>query len=429
MIIKASQRSGGKQLASHLLKSENEHVTVHEVRGFMSDNLHEAFQEAYAISKATQCKQYLFSLSLNPPQNEQVPIEAFEKAVEKIEQKLGLSDQPKVLVFHEKEGRRHAHAVWSRIDQENLKAINLPFYKNKLNELAKDLYLEHGWDLPKGFKDPLLKDPLNFNQAEWQQAMRTGRDPREIKHVFQEAWKLTDSKKALNSALEEYGFKIARGDRRGFVAVDYTGEIYSLPKWTGIKTKQVKERLGKPETLPSIDQVKEDFKKAIKPKLEKMAKELKSEQSAELAPLRKQARQLALNHKHERNHLQKFHDKRQRQENEKRQARYNKGIRGLLDRITGKHSKIRKQNETEAWKNRQRDKKELDQLILSQIDERKFMQVKINHVKKQHMLDREKLIHDIGDALKFEGRKGIIQKQIERGSQLDRDSLVYDFER
>jgi len=89
MIIKASQRSGGKQLASHLLKSENEHVDVHEVRGFISDDLHEAFEEAHAISKGTQCKQYLFSLSLNPPQQESVPVEVFKKAVDEIESKLG----------------------------------------------------------------------------------------------------------------------------------------------------------------------------------------------------------------------------------------------------------------------------------------------------------------------------------------------------
>ncbi len=38
MILKASQRAGGTQLAMHLLKTEeNEHVEVHEVRGFVSD--------------------------------------------------------------------------------------------------------------------------------------------------------------------------------------------------------------------------------------------------------------------------------------------------------------------------------------------------------------------------------------------------------
>jgi hypothetical protein len=39
MILKGSQRSGAGQLARHLLKSENEHVELHELRGFMADEL------------------------------------------------------------------------------------------------------------------------------------------------------------------------------------------------------------------------------------------------------------------------------------------------------------------------------------------------------------------------------------------------------
>lgn len=40
MILKASQRSGGRQLAAHLLKTEkNEHVDIHELRGFLGDDL------------------------------------------------------------------------------------------------------------------------------------------------------------------------------------------------------------------------------------------------------------------------------------------------------------------------------------------------------------------------------------------------------
>ena len=39
MILKASQRGGGTQLGSHLLKTENEHVEVHEVRGFCADDV------------------------------------------------------------------------------------------------------------------------------------------------------------------------------------------------------------------------------------------------------------------------------------------------------------------------------------------------------------------------------------------------------
>jgi hypothetical protein len=90
-------------------------------------------------------KQYLFSLSLNPPPNERVSVDTFEAAIERTEQKLGLYGQPRTIVFHEKEGCHHAHVVWSRIDVENMKAINLPHYKLKLRDMSRELYLENGW--------------------------------------------------------------------------------------------------------------------------------------------------------------------------------------------------------------------------------------------------------------------------------------------
>lgn len=106
----------------HLLKEENEHIDVHEICGLASHNLMVALNEAYAISRATRCKQFLFSLSLNPPKEENVSTEAFEQAIEQAEEKLGLNDQPRTIVFHEKEGRRHCYVVWSRIKVDEMKA-------------------------------------------------------------------------------------------------------------------------------------------------------------------------------------------------------------------------------------------------------------------------------------------------------------------
>ena len=125
MILVGNQRSGAKNLALHLFKEENEHVEIHEVRGFASQNLTAALNEAYAISRGTRCKQYLFSLSLNPPPDEKVNIVDFEDTIYRIEERLGLSGQPRAIVFHEKEGRRHCHAVWSRIDVEEMKAVHI----------------------------------------------------------------------------------------------------------------------------------------------------------------------------------------------------------------------------------------------------------------------------------------------------------------
>lgn len=127
MIIIASQRGGAAKLAAHLLNDrDNDHVELHEVSGFLSDTLDGALQEARAQSMRTRCDQYLFSVSLNPPETEKVDISVFEQAISRIEERMHLQDQPRVIVFHEKEGRRHAHCVWSRIDTKEMKAVNLP---------------------------------------------------------------------------------------------------------------------------------------------------------------------------------------------------------------------------------------------------------------------------------------------------------------
>lgn len=115
MILDGNQRGGARDLARHLMKAENEHVEVQEIRGFMADTILGALREAEAISRGTKCRQFLYSLSLSPPETESVPVAAFDDAIERIEAKLGLVGHPRIVVFHEKHGRRHAHCVWSRI--------------------------------------------------------------------------------------------------------------------------------------------------------------------------------------------------------------------------------------------------------------------------------------------------------------------------
>src|SRR5690606_12924301 len=133
-----------------------------------------ALHEAYAMSRGRRCSKFLFSVSLNPPENEDVSVDKFENALDRIESKLGLENQPRVVVFHEKEGRRHAHCVWSRIKTDEMKAVRMSHYKNKLMDVSRQLYLENKWEMPKGLIDKNLKSPLNYTRAEWQQALRTG---------------------------------------------------------------------------------------------------------------------------------------------------------------------------------------------------------------------------------------------------------------
>ncbi|MEM7172165.1 MAG: hypothetical protein AAF530_18485 [Pseudomonadota bacterium] len=54
--------------------------------------------------------------------------------------------------------------------------------------------------------------------------------PRTIKTAFVDAWAISDSAAGFSYALQERGYKLARGDRRDFVAVDLHGEVYSVPR-------------------------------------------------------------------------------------------------------------------------------------------------------------------------------------------------------
>ncbi|MEM9783050.1 MAG: hypothetical protein AAF899_11275 [Pseudomonadota bacterium] len=84
-----------------------------------------------AVAKGTRRRRSLFSLSLNPPADQTVSVTEFEAAIDRVEKTLGFVSQPQAIVFHEKEGRRHARVVWSRIDTENMKAISLPFFETE----------------------------------------------------------------------------------------------------------------------------------------------------------------------------------------------------------------------------------------------------------------------------------------------------------
>ncbi len=251
MILKGSQRGGGKQLAVHLLNQrENEHVHVHGC-GVCRRGLPDAFHQAYAVSRGTRAKQFLFSLSLNPPSQERVSTEAFERAIERAERKLGLEGQPRAIVFHEKEGRRHAHAVWSRIDATQMKAIELPHYKLKLRDVAKDLYREHGWKMPRGFVDAEERDPANFSLAEWQQAKRAGHELKALKTMFQDCWTMSDSGKGFAAALAGRGYTLARGDRRGHVAVDFRGEVMRSPSSLAFASRKCAKSLAVLKSCPA----------------------------------------------------------------------------------------------------------------------------------------------------------------------------------
>lgn len=406
MILKGSQRGGGQQLAIHLMKTaDNEHVEVHELRGFLADDLQGALHEAYAVSRGTRAKQFLFSLSLNPPADARVSIREFEAAIDRVERKLGLEQQPRAVVFHEKDGRRHAHVVWSRIDTDQMRAINLPHFKLKLRDVSRALYLEHGWQMPRGLVDSKERNPLNFTRAEWQQAKRAGQDPTALKAMFQECWAISDSRPAFIQALQARGYYLARGDRRGHVAVDFRGEIYAIGKWIDVRAKDVRTRLGDPGDLPSVDQTKEAIAARMTSMLKRHAENLEAnyKKLAERQDARR--REIVDRQRRERAMLEERQQKRCAIETAERASRLTKGFRGIWDRLTGAHGKIARQNEAEAWGALQRDQREKDALIEKHIDDRQALHNSTRQMRQRHHNDVAELKRDIASYLRLGARE------------------------
>lgn len=408
MILKGSQRSGGQNLAAHLSNiHDNEHVRLHELRGFASNDLRGAFKEAEAISLGTKCRQYLYSLSMSPPESASVPEEVFERTIEKIEKRLGLEGQPRAIVFHEKEGRRHAHCVWSRIDADTMTARQISFPKMKLMEISRELYLEQGWKMPRGLANAAERNPTNFTLAEWQQAKRQNIDPRWLKQTVQDCWKRSDGARAFVSSLEQHGLFLAKGDKRSHVLVDHGGEVYSLPRTLGLKTKDVRARLGDGADLPDVAATHAKIGERMVPAMRRHIAEARKEFLGRSATLGHYKMEMTHLHRDARMKLETRHATEQETETHERAARLPKGIRGLWHRITGRYQEVRRENEREAERMRERQARERQELIERQLAQRQVLQKQFKEMRRNQADLLLGLRRDVGRFLHLSKPQGL----------------------
>ncbi|TLP49323.1 relaxase [Cohaesibacter sp. CAU 1516] len=341
MILKGSQRGNGRKLAQHLLNDEdNDFVEVHEVSGFLSDDVTGAFMEIENIAKGTRCQQPYFAVALNPPMEASVTVDMFEDTADRIAKAQGLEGQPRVVVYHEKEGRRHAHAVWSRIDAETMTAKNLPHFKNKLQNLSRDLFFEHQWKLPPGLRDRSLKSPTNVTLAEWQAAKRRGKNAIDQKNLIRQCWASSTDKAGFETALNDHGYLLAKGDRRNsHIIVCHDGEIFAVSRATGLKAKQVRERLGETDQLQSVDDAKQIHIRDVRLQFANMAGETRDQLSRQRQKLDEERTSLIQKQRIERSALDNGQAERWKQESAERASRFKTGLSGFWQFLSARTEK------------------------------------------------------------------------------------------
>lgn len=276
MIPKGNQRGGGRQLATHLLNQfDNDHVEVLDLRGAVAQDLHGAFHEWYAQSKATKCRKFLYSLSVNPDLAKyDLTREQYLDFIARTERSLNLIGQPRAVVFHTKNGREHCHAIWSRIDPDAGKAVHMAHDRFKLQDVAREFARDHGLTLPPGMrKNGHSNKDKQSNHQEKQQQERSGIPKEEHIKAITAVWQEHNKDPhAFVKALEEKGYHLANGDSGRYVVIDHAGEVHSLYRHIeGMHSKEVKAFLGADYPLGKLRDVETARAAALQGKKEQPA--------------------------------------------------------------------------------------------------------------------------------------------------------------
>lgn len=268
MVIKGNSVAGGKALAVHVLRKDtNERrCEVVDMRGVAAENVHEAIAEMRAVASGgcPNCKKPLYHASINTREHERLTGDQWMHAVDRLEKELGLTEQPRFVVMHEKDdGREHCHVVWSRIDLDKMRVISDSHNYRKHELVARGLEREFGHERVQGAhieREGKPRPERTPSHKEQQQGARTGISPKAAKELMTQLWQETETGRSFQERLEQEGWLLCRGDRRDFVGVDPRGGAHSLARRIeGAKAADVRKRMAdvNPFSLYSVAEAKE----------------------------------------------------------------------------------------------------------------------------------------------------------------------------
>jgi len=254
MVINGQAVKGAKRLANHLMKDENEKVSILEISGTVAnDNLHFAFRDMEDIGKLTksQSGKVLYHANINPRKNEALTPEQYIKACDTLMEKLGFDGQPRAIVMHQKQGRQHAHLVVQLTDIEKgkLKTISNNYYKHK--EVSRSL--EKEFELAKTHEK---KTGRSYSQSEAQQAQKLGKSASEFRKQIQACYIGSSNGKQFFTMLSDKGVLLAKGKR--LIVIDQNGTPQSLTRVLKpvANARQVKTRIKDIENdLPKAENI------------------------------------------------------------------------------------------------------------------------------------------------------------------------------
>ena len=264
MVINGGSRSNAGELAHHLLRADtNERVMVREIDGVSASDLRGALLEMEAMGSGSRSGKRLYHANIDWRHDETMTDAQKAQAVADLGRELGLENQPRAVVEHVKAGREHLHIVWLRIDTDTMTAISDSHNFRKHELVARELERQFGHERVQGAhieRDGVERPERCPSDPEMMQAARTSLDPEAAKARLRELWGMADTGKAFAATLEDAGWMLARGDKRGFVALDPMGGTHLVGKdITGLTAAKVRDRLADLDALPGVDAARQQL--------------------------------------------------------------------------------------------------------------------------------------------------------------------------
>lgn len=265
MIIKGKSRAGPSQLARHLGRADtNERVELLEL-AWGGTSVQEAFRDWQVISEGTKGRLGLYHANIDPDAKYAMTRDQWLRAVEVLEEELGLHGQPRAIVMHEKNGREHIHVVWARTDMDTMKlrsdSMNYQAHERASLRLEQEFGHEHvpGKHAKRDREAQPEFPTAEAQHDEWQQGERGGMNHRERKAQVKGLYEASDTGPAFKAALEDAGYVLARGDRRDFVILDTDAKVHSLGRQLpGVTAKDLRAFMADidPDSLPSVKEAR-----------------------------------------------------------------------------------------------------------------------------------------------------------------------------
>jgi hypothetical protein len=260
MIAKGTPHKNGATLARYLITGkEHERAELWELRGFASAGIVDAFRSVHVMAAGTRCRAPFFHVYVRNPEGEALEPGQWEHTANCIERMLGLTNQPRAIAFHTAHdtGHSHMHVAWSRIDEETLTARPLPFFKQRLKTVSRELEALFGlMPVPNQRERSIRFAPT---RAEEQQGRRLGLDVHITRETIRSCFDRSDSGRSFQSALAARNLILARGDRRDFLVMDWEGGMHALGKRIlGVSAAAIRERLAdlQRHPLPSVEEAR-----------------------------------------------------------------------------------------------------------------------------------------------------------------------------